>query len=76
MVEDERSDEMSNLVSRIRSAFVHPARRRLWLTVGSGGVIAAGLLARHGFRLIEVSIWSVPSSHPGEWKDILVVETC
>ncbi|MBX8802344.1 cation-translocating P-type ATPase [Ochrobactrum sp. MR28] len=54
MVEDERSDEMSNLVSRIRSAFVHPARRRLWLTVGSGGLIAAGLLARYGFGMIEV----------------------
>ena len=37
---------MSNLVSRIKSAFVHPARRRFWLTVGSGGLIAAGLLAR------------------------------
>ncbi|RBO90431.1 heavy metal translocating P-type ATPase [Pseudochrobactrum asaccharolyticum] len=45
---------MSNLVSRIRSAFVHPARRRLWLTVGSGGLIAAGLLARYGFGMIEV----------------------
>jgi Cd2+/Zn2+-exporting ATPase len=44
---------MSNLVSRIRSAFVHPARRRLWLTVGSGGLIAAGLLARYGFGMVE-----------------------
>ncbi len=44
---------MSNLVSRIRSAFVHPARRRFWLTVGSGGLIAAGLLARYGFGMVE-----------------------
>lgn len=44
---------MSNLVSRIKSAFVHPARRRFWLTVGSGGLIAAGLLARYGFGMIE-----------------------
>ncbi|GAA4135220.1 heavy metal translocating P-type ATPase [Aminobacter aganoensis] len=44
---------MSNLVSRIKSAFVHPARRRFWLTVGSGGLIAAGLLARYGFGMVE-----------------------
>ncbi|MFC5386467.1 heavy metal translocating P-type ATPase [Aquamicrobium segne] len=44
---------MSNLVSRIRNAFVHPARRRFWLTVGSGGLIAAGLLARYGFGIVE-----------------------
>jgi Cd2+/Zn2+-exporting ATPase len=53
MDEDERSEEMSNLVSRIKSAFVHPARRRFWLTVGSGGLIAAGLLARYGFGMVE-----------------------
>ncbi len=44
---------MSNLVSRIKSAFVHPARRRFWLTIGSGGLIAAGLLARYGFGMVE-----------------------
>lgn len=44
---------MTSLVTSIRSAFVHPARRRFWLTVGSGGLIAAGLLARYGFGMIE-----------------------
>ena len=37
---------MSNLVSRIKSAFVHPARRRFWLTVGSGGLIGMPRLLR------------------------------
>ncbi len=44
---------MSNLVTGIRSAIAHPARRRFWLTVGSGGLIAAGLLARYGFGVVE-----------------------
>ncbi|CAM5597192.1 Cd2+/Zn2+-exporting ATPase [Aquamicrobium terrae] len=44
---------MSNLVSRVRNAFVHPAQRRFWLTIGSGGLIAAGLLARYGFGMVE-----------------------
>lgn len=44
---------MTSLVTSIRSAFVHPARRRFWLTVGSGGLIAAGLLARYGFGMVE-----------------------
>ena len=44
---------MRKLASRIKSVFVHPARRRFWLTVGSGGLIAAGLLARYGFGMVE-----------------------
>ncbi|MET3791065.1 heavy metal translocating P-type ATPase [Aquamicrobium terrae] len=48
---------MINLVTGIRSAIAHPARRRFWLTVGSGGLIAAGLLARYGFGMIE--LWAM-----------------
>lgn len=44
---------MISLVTSIRSAIAHPARRRFWLTVGSGGLIAAGLLARYGFGMVE-----------------------
>ena len=44
---------MSNLITKIRSAIAHPARRRFWLTVGSGGLIAAGLVARYGLGLVE-----------------------
>ncbi len=47
---------MSDVTMKIRSAFAHPARRRFWLTVGSGGLIAIGLLARYGFGMIE--LWS------------------
>lgn len=43
-------------VMKIRNAFAHPARRRFWLTVGSGGLIATGLLARYGFGMI--GLWS------------------
>ena len=48
---------MSGVTMKIRSAVAHPARRRFWLTVGSGGLIAFGLLARYGFGMIE--LWSV-----------------
>lgn len=47
---------MSGATMKIRNAFAHPARRRFWLTVGSGGLIATGLLARYGFGMIE--LWS------------------
>lgn len=47
---------MSGVTMKIRNAFAHPARRRFWLTVGSGGLIAIGLLARYGFGMIE--LWS------------------
>ena len=47
---------MSGVTMKIRNAFAHPARRRFWLTVGSGGLIATGLLARYGFGMIE--LWS------------------
>src|SRR5690554_942784 len=47
---------MSGVTMKIRSAVAHPARRRFWLTVGSGGLIAIGLLARYGFGMIE--LWS------------------
>lgn len=47
---------MSGIVTNITSAFAHPARRRLWLTVGSGGLIATGLIARYGFGM--VGLWS------------------
>src|SRR5690606_21459668 len=45
------------MITSIRGAIAHPARRRLWLTIGSGGLIIAGLVARYGFGQIE--IWSV-----------------
>lgn len=47
---------MSGFTLKIKRAFAHPARRRFWLTVGSGGLIAAGLLARYGFGMNE--LWS------------------
>src|SRR5690606_37098060 len=47
---------MSSLVANISSAITNPARRRFWLTVGSSGLIAVGLIARYGFGMIE--LWS------------------
>jgi Cd2+/Zn2+-exporting ATPase len=47
---------MTSLVANIRGAIAHPARRRFWLTAGSGGLIAAGLTARYGFGMI--GLWS------------------
>ena len=37
--------------------FRNPASRRKWLTIGSGALIAAGLVARYGFGLIDP--WAV-----------------
>jgi len=48
---------MEGMISNIRSALAHPASRRLWLTIGSGAMILAGLIARYGFGQIEV--WRV-----------------
>lgn len=45
---------MEGMISNIRSGFAHPASRRLWLTIGSGIMILAGLIARYGFGQIEV----------------------
>lgn len=53
---NERVDEMSSLLAMIRGAIAHPARRRFWLTIGSGGLIAVGLIARYGFGMID--LWS------------------
>jgi Cd2+/Zn2+-exporting ATPase len=47
---------MNTLVTKFTAALAHPARRRLWLTIGSGLLIAAGLLARYGFGMI--GLWS------------------
>ncbi len=47
---------MNTLVTNITAAIAHPARRRLWLTIGSGILIAAGLVARYGFGMID--LWS------------------
>src|SRR3546814_10412911 len=46
--------EMQSLSADIRGAFAHPARRRFWLTVGSGGLIAAGLIARYAFGMPDL----------------------
>src|SRR5690554_6432430 len=48
---------MNTLVTSISNALGHPAQRRLWLTIGSGGLIAAGLLALYGLGMVE--LWSV-----------------
>lgn len=45
---------MKGMISNIRSGLAHPASRRLWLTIGSGVMILAGLIARYGFGQIEV----------------------
>ncbi|MCL4765505.1 MAG: cation-translocating P-type ATPase [Hyphomicrobiaceae bacterium] len=42
------------MIARMKAALGHPARRRLWLTIGSGGLIVTGLLARYGFGWVEV----------------------
>ncbi|MBB1498123.1 cation-translocating P-type ATPase [Paracoccus sp. MC1862] len=47
---------MERLSANMKAAFAHPARRRLWLTAGSGMLIAAGLIARYGFGMID--LWS------------------
>ncbi|WP_299364747.1 cation-translocating P-type ATPase [uncultured Paracoccus sp.] len=47
---------MERLSANMKAAFAHPARRRLWLTAGSGMLIAAGLIARYGFGMI--GLWS------------------
>ena len=47
---------MSSLVKNITDAIANPAQRRFWLTMGSGGLIAAGLIARYGFGMVE--LWS------------------
>ena len=48
---------MSSLATNIMGAIAHPAQRRLWLTIGSGSLIAIGLIARYGFGMID--LWSV-----------------
>ena len=40
----------------LKAGFSHPARRRLWLTIVSGILIAGGLLARYGFD--NIGLWS------------------
>jgi Zn2+/Cd2+-exporting ATPase len=47
---------VESTIVNIRGVLGHPARRRLWLTVGSGGLIAAGLIARYGFGMVD--LWS------------------
>jgi Cd2+/Zn2+-exporting ATPase len=51
----ERMNGMEKMITNIRAVIAHPARRRLWLTAGSGGLIAMGLLARYGFGMIDQS---------------------
>jgi Cd2+/Zn2+-exporting ATPase len=48
---------MSGLVTNIAGAMANPGQRRLWLTIGSGSLIALGLIARYGFGMIDP--WSV-----------------
>jgi len=43
------------MTAKIMTALAHPARRRLWLTIGSGGLIATGLLALYGFG--QAGLW-------------------
>jgi len=45
---------MNKTITNIMAAVRHPARRRLWLTIGSGSLIAAGLLARYGFGMVDL----------------------
>lgn len=45
---------MSRLVTSISGALANPARRRFWLTIGSGSLIAVGLIARYGFGMIDL----------------------
>ena len=45
---------MSSLVATISGAITHPPRRRFWLTVSSGSLIAVGLIARYGFGMIDL----------------------
>ncbi|WP_195759922.1 cation-translocating P-type ATPase [Paracoccus sp. S-4012] len=47
---------MERLSANMKATFARPARRRLWLTAGSGMLIAAGLIARYGFGMI--GLWS------------------
>ncbi len=43
---------MNCLATNISGALANPARRRFWLTIGSGSLIAVGRIARHGFEMI------------------------
>src|SRR5690606_17318727 len=45
----------NSMTANIMTALAHPARRRLWLTIGSGGLIATGLLALYGFG--QAGLW-------------------
>ncbi len=49
------------MFGNITAALTNPAQRRFWLTIGSGGLIVVGLLARYGFGEIEV------------WRALMVV---
>jgi Zn2+/Cd2+-exporting ATPase len=45
---------MNGLVTNITGALAEPERRRFWLTIGSGGLIAVGLIARYGFGMTDL----------------------
>ena len=47
---------MQRILTPLMTMIRHPARRHLWLTIGSGSLIAAGFLADYGFEAGNVRV--------------------